>query len=65
MTKLTLLIPFLLLTSCSSINVKEDLISLYNDKSRLYIDKLDEKEAPLLKTYHHKKFGEVPYVLIE
>lgn len=51
-------------SGCNS-NSKEEVISLYSDTSRLYIDTLDEKGSPLLKTYHHKKFGEVPYVRLD
>ncbi len=65
MKKVLFVIPFLLLNSCGPINFEEDLISLYNDKSRIYIDKLEEKESPLLKTYHHKNFGDVPFVAID
>ena len=60
MKKILLLIPFILLSSCSQIGVKEDQISLYNDKSRLYIDKLEENESCLLKTYRHKKAWRCP-----
>lgn len=65
MKKILLFVPFILLSSCSQIGVKEDQISLYNDKSRLYIDKLEENESCLLKTYHHKKYGDVPYVALD
>ena len=65
MKKILLLIPFVLLSSCSQIGTKEDQISLYNDKSRLYIDKLEDNESCLLKTYHHKKYGDVAYVAID
>ena len=65
MKKVLFFIPFILLSSCSFFGEEEDLISLYNDKSRLYIDKLEENETCLLKTYHHKKFGEIPYVSMD
>ena len=65
MKKILLLIPFILLNSCSQIGTNEDYITLFNDKSRLYIDKLEENESCLLKTYHHKKYGDVAYVAID
>ena len=65
MKKILLLIPFVLLSSRSQMGAKDDVISLYNDKSRLYIDKLEENESCLLKTYHHKKYGDVAYVAID
>ena len=65
MKKVFLLIPFILLNSCSFANVKENLISLYNASSRLYIDKLEDNESCLLKTYRHKKYGEIPYVALD
>ena len=46
-------------------NGKEDLISLYNAKSRLYIDKLEDNESSPLKTYHHKRYGDVAYVALD
>ncbi|MBQ9266356.1 MAG: hypothetical protein IJ186_04785 [Bacilli bacterium] len=65
MKKVPFIIPFLLLNSCGFPSTQEDLISIYNDKSRLYIDKLDDEESCLLKTYHHKNFGDIPYVLLD
>ena len=65
MKKIALLIPFIILTSCSSAATKEKYISLYNDKSRLYFDKLEDEESCLLKTYRHKKYGEIPFVAID
>lgn len=52
------------MTSCNGVNdkPKEDVISLYSDFSRLYFKEIsDEKSCPI-KTYHHKYFGEIPYV---
>ena len=65
MKKIPLLIPFILISSCASAKPKEDFISLYNGTSRLYIDKLEDEESCLLKTYHHKHYGDVPYVAID
>ena len=52
------------LVGCGAKN-NEEVISLYSDSSRLYIDSLDEKGSAPLKTYHHKKFGEIPYVRLD
>ena len=43
---------------------KENLISLFNADSRLYFEYLEEDKSCALKTYHHKNFGEIPYVSI-
>ena len=68
MKSLYKLIPIILMVSplvgCNS-PIKEEVISLYSDTSRLYIDSLDEKGSAPLKTYHHKRFGEIPYVRID
>lgn len=44
---------------------KEEVISLFLDNSRLYFETLEEKDSYPLKTYHHKKYGEIPYVRID
>ena len=64
MKKILLLIPFMVLSSCSVNTTKEDLIGLYDDESRVYIEKYDKDTRPL-KTYHHKKFGDIPYVALD
>ena len=51
-------------TSSSGSEPKEELISLYNDSSRIYFDSLDIQESCPMKTFHHKNFGEIPYVLL-
>ncbi|MBQ8142102.1 MAG: hypothetical protein IJ194_02965 [Bacilli bacterium] len=42
--------------------LQENCISLYSDTSRYYFDSLKEEDSCPLKTYHHKDFGEIPYV---
>ena len=44
---------------------REDLISLYSENSKLYIESLKPEDSGSLKTYRHKNFGEVPYVRID
>ena len=68
--KLTLkIIPIFILVSplvgCNSPVQPEEVISLFSETSRMYIDSLDEKGSAPLKTYHHKKFGEIPYVRLD
>ena len=68
MKKILLLLPFILLSSCTKspvTPVEEDLISLFNETSKLYIESLDDKHSCLLKTYHHKKFNDVPFVALD
>ena len=66
MKKINLLLPVLFLISCANnTSPQEEVISLYSDSSRLYVDNLLEKDSPILKTYHHKKYGDIPYVEIE
>ena len=43
----------------------EELISLFSDSSRIYFDSTDIQESCPLKTFHHKDFGEIPYVLLD
>ena len=68
MKKIIAVVSFLSMVSplvgCGA-NNNEEVISLYSDSSRLYIDSLDEKGSAPLKTYHHKKFGEIPYVRLD
>lgn len=40
-------------------------ISLYQNDSRLYMASFDEKNSFCLKTYHHKDFGDIPYINVE
>ena len=69
MQKIYRVVPLLFIVSsvlgCNPTTSKEEVISLYLDSSRLYIDSLDEKGSCPLKTYHHKYFGEIPYVSLD
>ena len=67
MKKLYLLFPVILLSSCASNAnpIKEEFIYLYSETSRLYSETLKEEDSPLLKTYRHKKFGDVPFISLE
>ena len=64
MKKISVFAVLITLISCNSPapKEKEELISLFSDSSRLYVENLDDDKSPLLKTYHHKYFGEIPYV---
>lgn len=55
----------LMLASCVKAPVEKNVISLFNDQSRLFTDSLEDDKSHLLKTYHHQSYGEVPYVLID
>lgn len=66
MKKSLVLLPIIAIVACSSNPTpkKEKVISLYNESSRLYIETIKDEESILLKTYRHKNYGDVPYVLI-
>ena len=51
--------------SSSGDKPKEEVISLFSDTSRMYIDSIEEDKSCSLKTFHHKNFGEIPYVLLD
>lgn len=65
--KKTFLLLAVLLSSCATPTppVQEECIFLFNDHSRLYFEKLEDADSCLLKTYHHQRFGDVPYVAID
>ena len=42
--------------SSSGDDVKEEVITLFSDSSRLFIDSLEVDKSCLLKTFHHKNF---------
>ena len=62
-------VSFVSLSSCVNAQpsepVEKDLISLYSETSRLYFDTLKEENNPILKTYRHKKYGEIPFVALD
>lgn len=51
--------------SSSGDDAKEEVITLFSDSSRVFIDSLEVDKSCLLKTFHHKNFGEIPYVLLD
>ena len=57
-----LMLSTLLLASCGNSAKVERFISLYQNDSKIYLASVDEKSTFILKTYHHKKFGDAPYV---
>lgn len=67
MKKSLVLLPVIAIAACTPNPTpkKEKVISLYNESSRLYIESIKDEDSPLLKTYRHKKYGEIPYVSID
>lgn len=67
MKKSLILFMACILSGCTTIvtPMREEVIDLYSETSKLYTESLKDEHSMLLKTYHHKKFGEIPYVDIE
>ena len=62
---IAIILPALLVCSCSELFPQEPelLISLYDDTSKLYVTKIEAKDAiSSLRTYHHEDYDDVPFV---